>query len=1058
MIRWFASNGIAANFLMLAILIGGIYTGVYHVPLEVTPALSWNTVMIEMPYRGATAKDVERAILIPIEEALEGVKGIKQLNADGMRGRAQFFLEAEPDTDLHRLLEEVKGRVDTITTFPSETERPRVFIPESGNYFSVLSVAVTGDISPHDLRKVARRVQEDLVEMPGISRASIEGGRRYEIAIEANTEKLLSYNLSFQDLADAIRRFSIDLPAGAIDTQSGTLIVRTRGQAYTESEFARIPIRAANGAEVLLGEIARIDDGFEEGDKRVEFNGKRALFVQVYRTGKESAIDISNKVREYVRTAGTRFPDGIQLSVWNDESLSIRARLSSVASNTIQGGLLVLLLLGLTLRPALAFWIAAGIPVALAGGFLLMPWLGITANMMSLFGFFIVIGIVGDDAIVTGENIYDKLKTGMAPLDAVVVGTEEVSTPVTYGALTTIVAFIPMLFFQGTWGDYARQIPPVVASVLLFSLLACKLFLPAHLKGIRINTHENAFDRLQLRITRGLDWFVAHVYQPALERAVRHRAAVLAGFVMMGLLMAGYCMGGRMKFVSFPSVDARRITAILRLPEDTPVETTARYVDRISTALEQVRKEFRDPGTGESLIRNVSRLVGASEPRSSFSKGRGAVSAEIMDPSERSVPGPRNSAIVKRWTDLIGPIPEALTFRVYSEQRFEGGKEYSDANLHLELRGPTSPKKAEVAERIKAMLESYGGFASTWAQVNYGQDELEITLRPRAAELGLTQISLARQIRQAFYGEEAQRVQRDIDDIRVMVRLPKQDRETLHTLDRMRIRTPRGAEVPLATVAEVRFTKAPSFVERNDRAEVIRIGAQPADETVNIISVANALAPKITALCLESEGLSFQWKGYVAEAEESKKRTIFGTVALLVAIFALLAIPLRSLTQPIFVMLVIPLGTIGALLGHIIMGMTPSYLSIFGMLALAGISVNNSLVMVDYVNQRRAEGVSLLQASLEAGARRFQPILLTSVTTFVGLAPMIFDRSLEAQFLIPMAVSMGFGILFTTVITLFLVPCALLFAQDAGATLRALFRRPSGVRCHPSSASPPSSL
>ncbi len=1041
MIRWFANNGIAANFLMLAILVGGIYTAVFRTPLEITPSLSWRTVMIEMPYRGGTAKDVERAILIPIEEALEGVQGIKQLNADGSRGMARFYLTAEPGTDLRSLMDDVKARVDTITTFPNETERPRVFIPESGNYFAVLNVAVTGEVGPHDLRKIARRVQEDLLEIPGISRSEVQGGRRVEIAVEARADRLLAYNLTFQDLADAIRRFSIDLPAGAIDSESGTFVVRTRGQAYSQTEFAKIPIRAANGAEVLLGDVATIHDGFEEGDKRVEFNGRPALFVQVMRTGNESAIDISNKVREYVRTAATRFPEGIQLTVWNDESISIQARLSSLASNTLQGGLLVLVLLGLTMRPQLAFWIAAGIPVALAGGLLVMPWLGITANMMSLFAFFIVIGIVGDDAIVTGENIYDKLRAGaLPPLEAVIEGTREVSTPVTFGALTTIVAFVPMMFFQGTWGDYAKQIPPVVTAVLLFSLLACKLFLPTHLKDLNMGASENAFDRFQARITGGLGWFVERVYRPALDAALRHRATVLTAFLTAGLLMAGYCIGGRMKFVSFPSVDARRISAVLVLPENTPLEVTARYVDRITAALEQMRREFVDPGTGESLIRNVTRVIGGTDARSGFRKSAGQLTVEITDPSERSVIGPRNSILANRWTELIGPIPEAQFFRVYSEQSFEGGQEYADGNLNFELRGPTSPKKAEIAQRMKTLLESYGSIRTAWAQINYGQDELELSLKPRAAELGVTQALLARQVRQAFYGEEAQRVQRGVDDIRVMVRLPRVDRERLHTLDHLRIRTPRGAEVPLATVAEVRFTKAPSFVERNDRAEVIRIGAQPADESVNLISIARELEPRLLELCLEGEGLSFQFKGYVAEAAESRQRTILGAVALLVAIYALLAIPLQSLTQPIYVMLIIPMGTIGALLGHMALGMTPSFLSIFGMLALAGISVSNSLVLVDYVNQRRAAGSSLIEAAREAGLRRFQPILLTSVTTFVGLAPMIFDRSIEAQFLIPMAVSMGFGILFTTIITLFLVPCALLTAEDLTIACSRIFR------------------
>ena len=1035
MIRWFANNSIAANFLTIAILIGGLYSAFFRIPLEVTPALSWATVMIEMPYRGGTAKDVERAILIPIEEALEGVQGIKHLNADGMRGMAKFYLQIEKGVDIKKLMDDVKGRVDAITTFPSETERPRVFIPESGNFTPVLTVAVTGKLGAQELRKVARRVQDDLLELPGISRAGLEGGRRYEISVEAKIDKLLAYNLSFQDLADAIRRFSIDLPAGAIDSQGGTLIVRTRGQAYTAGEFASIPIRAANGAELLLGDVALIRDGFEEGSKRVEFNGKPALFVQVMRTGKESAIEISDKVRGYVDSARTRFPEGIELFVWSDESYAIRDRLSTLTSNMLQGAMLVMIVLGLFLRPMLAFWIVWGIPVSFAGALLLMPWLGVTANVMSLFGFILVLGMVVDDAIVTGENVYSKMQIGMTPLQAAIDGTEEVAIPVTFGVLTTVLAFIPMYFFDGTWGDYAKQIPPVVVPVLLFSLIESKLCLPAHLKHLRLQTNSNAFDRFQGKIAASLEQFVQRVYQPMLNWAVGHQPVVISCFLAMALAMAGYIAGGRMKFVSFPSVDTMRITAILDLPDDTSLETTSKYMDRMAGAVEQVKKEFVDPGTGESLVRNVSLIAGGYGASRSYDKSRGSLTVEILDPGKRSVPGPRNSQIAKRWTELIGPIPEAVTFRIIAEQSLEAGKEYADESLHLELRGPSSPKKAEIAERIKALLERQPGIKTAWASVNYGQDELEFSLKPRAAELGLNQALLARQIRQAFYGEEAQRVQRGVDDIRVMVRLPKEDRETLHTLDQMKIRTPRGAEVPLATVAEVKFTKAPSFVERNDRAEIVRVGGQPIDETVDVLAIAREVTPKLNELCSEGVGITFEFKGVVAESEQSRKRTILGSVVLLFALYAMLAIPFKSLLQPIFVMLSIPFAVIGALLGHIILGVTPSYLSVFGMLALAGVAVNDSIVLMDYINQRRAEGKSLREAALEAGARRFRPILLTSGTTFVGLAPLMVAKSLQAQFLIPMAVSLGFGILFGTMITLFLVPCALLVAEDLGTSL-----------------------
>ncbi|GAA5508639.1 efflux RND transporter permease subunit [Novipirellula caenicola] len=1037
MIRWFTNNGIAANFLMLAIIVAGSYVAVNHVPLEVTPALSWDTVIIDMEYRGATAKDVERAILIPVEAALEGVDGIEALNADGHRGRAKFFLRASRGTDLRNLMDDVKARIDTITTFPAETEPPRVYIPESANRYDILQIAVMGNLSDHDMRRVARRVQQDLVEMPGISRVDIRGAKESEVSIEADVEKLLAYNLTFQDLADAIRGFSLDLPAGAIDSDSGTFIVRTRGQAYSEDEFNDIPIRSSSGAEVRLGEVATVSDGFVEGDQKTFFNGKPAVFVPVMRVGDESAIGISNAVREYVRTASTRFPVGIELEIWDDESLQIRHRLSTLAWSLLQGGFFVLLILGLFIRPALAFWIVIGIPVSFAGAAMLMPWFDLTANVMSLFGFIIVTGIVVDDAIVTGENVYSKIMEGIDPLEAAVEGTREVATPVTFGALTTVVAFLPLMFFDGTWGDYARQVPPVVAPVLLFSLVESKLILPAHLKHLRRKTGRGWFARFQAAVAKGLERLISTLYRPSLQTAVRNRWAVIAGFVSLGLLMAGYCAGGRMGFVAFPSVDNTKISAMLDLPDDTPLEVTERYIDRISDALDQLATEYVDPGTGQSLVQNVVRMSGGRRPGSNFDKSRGYMAFEVLPPEQRTVPGPKNNELATRWSELVGEIPEARRFETRSEAALVRDDQYDDEDLNIELRGPSSPEKRAVARQIKAMLEGYSELKGQFANVTEGQDELELSLKPRAAELGLTQSALASQIRQAFFGEEAQRLQRGIDDIRVMVRLPIEARRSLHTLDRMKIRTPRGAEVPLETVATINLAKAPSFVERNDRAEIIRLGAQPVDETVDVVGISKELKPKLDALCIKN-GLSYQFLGYVAEAEKTKQQTIIGSTLLFLTLYGLLAIALKSLVQPIYVLLAVPFAIIGALAGHIVLDLTPSYLSIFGMLALAGIAVNDTLVMVDFINRRRSEGVSLLDAALEAGGKRFRPIFLTSITTFVGLLPLMLDESIQAQFLIPMAVSLAFGVLFATAITLYMVPCAVLAGSDVARCAKAI--------------------
>ena len=1016
---------------MIGILVAGVYVAMEHTVLEVTPKLSWETVIIEMPYRGATAKDVERAILIPVENALEGIKGIKELNADGMRGRARFFLRAEPGTDLRELRDEVESRVNQITTFPNETERPRIFIPDSGAVFEVLRVVVTGNLTPRDLLTLTRKVQEDLVALDGISITDLRGETAYEISIEASAEKLQSYNLTFQDLANAIRQFSIDLPAGAIDSESGTFVIRTRGQAYTEQDFEAIPIRAADGAELRLGDVARVIDGFEDEVQRNEFNGKPALFIEVMRTGNESAIEISNNVKKYIREA--RFPNGIELHVWDDDSRQIRGRLNTLASSLMQGGLLVLVVLGLFLRPALAFWIVIGIPVGFAGGVVLMPYFGVTANVMSLFGYIIVVGIVVDDAIVTGENVFSKLKAGVPPLEAAVEGTHEVATPVTFGALTTMVAFLPLMFFEGTWGDFAKQIPPVVAPVLLFSLVESKFILPSHLKHLRVSDGNNWFSRLQARVATGLEQFIERVYQPTLHWAVRNRAVVLSGFATAGLMMIGYCLGGHLEFVSFPSVDRQRISALIDLPNDCSIETTTMYVNRMESAINEMRRmeQFIDPGTGEPIIQNVCKTIGGSSPGRSFDKDEGGISVEILSPDERSVPGPKNSEIAEVWRELTGPIPEADRFRIFAESAMVRNYDYDESNLLIELRGPYSPEKVKVARDIKAMLATYDGISTASARINEGSDELEISLKPLAAELGLDQQTLARQIRQAFFGEEAQRVQRDVDSIRVMVRLPKQEREALYTLDQLKIRTPRGAEVPLETVANISFQKAPSFVERNDRAEIIRIEAQPIDETVDLVGISKELTPILQDMCRESNaGLTFRYIGHVKEAEETKLRTVITAVVLFVTLYGMIAIPLGSITQPFFVMLAVPFAIIGALVGHIIMDITPSYLSVFGMLALSGVAVNDTLVMVDFVNRRRAEGASLHDAALNAGVRRFRPIMLTSVTTFVGLLPLMMERSLQAQFLIPMAVSLAYGVLFATIVTLYLVPCSMLAAND----------------------------
>ncbi|MEN8775345.1 MAG: efflux RND transporter permease subunit, partial [Akkermansiaceae bacterium] len=957
MIRWFANNGIAANLLMFAILAAGFNAAWNKVPLEVVPESSaWEIVYMEMPYRGGTPKDIEENVLIPVERALEGISGIREVNSDAMPGMAKFYFRAKDGVDLDKLLDEIKSRVDTISTFPGETERAKIIIPDSSGRLPVLSVAVTGELDEAALLQATKKVQREILELDGVSRADIQGVRRTEISIEADLAKLRAYELTFRELADAIRNSSVNLTAGTIRSESGRLVVKTRGQAYEAAEFEKIPIRAANGSDVMLGEVAKVNDGFEEDQKIVEFNGRSAMFIQVRRARGEDAIEISDRVKEY---ASTRAPEGTHLYTWNDSSLSIRGRLGTLTSSLLQGCVLVFLILGLFLRPQVAFWVVLGIPISFAGGVLIMsmdlPFFEIypvTANVMSLFGFIIVLGVVVDDAIVTGENVYSKLRTGMDPLEASVLGTKEVAVPVTFGILTTIAAFVPLSHVSGGWGDFAKQIPPVVIPVLLFSLVESKLILPSHLKHVRPRGKNiGVFGRFQKKFADGMEWFVDHAYTPILKVAVVHRCSVLALFVALAMAMIGYWAGGRMGFASFPSVENLRISADLNLPNDLPIERTHAYVERITAATEILKKEYTDPGTGETLIRNVARVTGSSDFEGRADSSRGKVVVEVMPPGERSEPGPTNAEIAKRWAELVGEIEEADSFYIHAEITGKGRREEERENavsgepMELELRGPNSEAKNQIAEEIKKLMRGYDGISGSWAQVNRGQDEIEFTLKPRAAELGITQGLLAQQVRQAFYGEEAQRIIRNSEEIRIMLRLPKDARRSLHTLSRLKIRSPRGAEVPLRTVADFKFTKAPTFVERNDGAEVIRIGGMPENDGVDIVGIAEELEPEIRELTDKVEGLSFLWTGYVAEHEESVKKTWLNAAFLLFALYALLAIPFRSALQPIYVLLAVPFGVIGALLGHLIMDITPNFLSVFGMLALAGVVVNDSLVM-----------------------------------------------------------------------------------------------------------------
>ena len=1041
MISWFTRNGIAANLLMGGILLAGIYVAFFKITLEMEPDREWGSVSIRKQYPGATPTDIEREILIPVENALESLDGVKQLNTDAERGEAKIWVEARKGTDLRELKEDIDSLLKTVSNMPAPNEPFRIRIPSQNDRRSVIWVVVSGDLPEDELHEVSRQVRSDLLSIDGISKVRAFIPDRHRIAIELNTDKLAAYDLTPDAVANAIRQSSIDLPAGAIDGPTGRLDIRTRGQAYTLEEFAAITVRSSNGSRLTLGEIATtITDADNEEKFISEYNRRPAVRIDVGRTGNENALKIAREVRNYVAKSSERFPEGVVLGTHADRAIDLQSRLETMAGSLLQGGLLVMVVLGLFLRPQLAFWVVVGIPVSFAGGIVVMQLFGISANMMSLFGFIIVIGVVVDDAIVTGESVYTRLQRGTNPLDAAISGTRAVTVPVTFGILTTIVAFLPLLFFEGMTGNFARQIPFVVTPVLLFSLVESKLILPAHLKHVKLSTRRrrNPLSAIQRGAASGLQLLIDKVYAPTLKVVVSHRISMIGIFVCIALLMLGYFAGGRLGYVSIPSVERPEIFATLKLPEHVSKETTRMYTDRITTAAEQMRAEFVDPEKG-GVVTNHWRLLGTDYPGRPYNKAYSVVFLGLMPSGLRSEPGPSNDVVMKRWRELIGELPANATLKIRTQKtRGDDGEKDTDP-LEMELRGPNSEMKQEIARKTEELLEEYDGIANAWVNQRANQTEVELSLTPRGTELGITQQTLAYQVRRAFYGEEAQRVLRGHEEYRVMVRLPKKQRETFNTLEKMKIRTPAGAEVPLFTVAKIDFVQAPTYIERNDKAEVIRIGGEPTDRSVDLVRIADSLKPQLRELLLGSEDLQFVFRGAVAEAEETKKRLIIGSIALMFALFALLAIPFQSIVQPLYILAVVPFGVIGALLGHMIMDVTPSDLSLFGIIAMAGVVVNDSLVMVDDINQRVRRGIPLLDAVQQSGCRRFRPIFLTSVTTFVGLMPLMFDNSLQAQFLIPMAVSLAYGVLFATGITLFLIPCVLLTANDLGVMARSFF-------------------
>ncbi len=1021
LISWFARNSVAANLLMFILIVGGLVSAA-SIKKETQPRVETNYVTISVPFLGATPEDVEEGVVIKIEEAIQDVEGIHEIISNASRGMGSVTAEIDADYEVVDVMDIIKNRVDAISTFPENTEKP--IIARNTFQQQVVMVSVYGSVSERTLKEFSKQIRNEIVTLPGITRAEILGSRPYEISIEVSEFDLQSFDLTLIEVANAVRRSSLDLSAGSIRSDAGDVLVRTKGQAYTGKDFEDIVIRTnPDGTRLRLKDVATIKDGFVEGEWFSEYNNQPAITIQVMSVGSQSDLEISATVQEWVQQKQASLPADLQIAAWADVSYYLKDRLDLMLENMVMGAALVFLILTLFLRLKLAFWVMVGLPIAFLGTFFLMPVVDVSVNMLSLFGFILVLGIVVDDAIVIGESAYTNMRAKGHSVENIVEGVQQVAVPATFGVLTTIAAFLPILMISGFQGEFFAAIGWVVILCLVFSLVESKLILPAHLSHMKIRhygkTTRNPFVRFQRFFSEGLHHFVDNRYVPLLEKSLNHPGLVLSSFIAMLILSIGLLAGGVLKFVFFPDIVSDFLQVQIEMNEGTAPAKTEAAVRRVQEALWEVDRQVSqenglEPG---SVVTSVNSWVNSDT--------QGQIITELVKEGTL-ISGPE---VLRRWRAETGDIPGVKTLGFEGAAGGPGG----GPDISLQLIGSNINQVSRAAAELERRIRQYEGVFDIRNSHESGTPEIKLNIKPEAETLGLTLTDLARQVRAGFYGEEVQRIQRGQDEVKVMVRYPEDERDSVGYLNDIRIRTPDGGRVPFRAVADVEFSETPNRIQRFDRERAIRISAEVDQEKYEPGKItADILNVELPEVLEQFPGVRYRLSGASRSMQEVQVDLIKGAAFALFMIYALMAIPLKSYSQPLIIMSVIPFGAIGALLGHLLLGIQVSVLSFFGLIALAGVVVNDSLILVDFVNRERQLGVELRQAVVDATRKRFRAILLTSLTTFFGLVPIVLETSLQAQLVIPMATSLAFGILFATAITLFLIPALYIALERFG--------------------------
>ncbi len=1019
---WFVGNPIAVNLLMISLILGGIFIA-RNTPIESFPVIDPHMITVSVSYPGAAPGEIELSINQRLEEAISGIKGIHRTSSIALEGIGTVKAELEDGIDKYEVLDNIQTAVDRLANFPpQDADDADIAIATAPQV--VIAVAVFGEVSEKNLREFAYNVRDQLTRLEGISIANVLGVRDYEIAIEVNESSLHKFGLSFSEIADTVRKFSINIPGGKIQTNTGEILLRTDRQATSRIDFERIVLRTqSNGSQITLADVAEVNDGFQAIDSHSKFNGKPTAYITVERTGDQQLLEIEQSVREHI--AQLALPAGIEVAVWFNQADHLRSSIELLADNSLLGLILVFATLVLFLNLKLAFWTTVGIPVAFLGGFFILHLGGGTINTVSLFAFIVVLGLVVDDAIIIGESIFAKREQGLAPAEAAVAGLMDVISPVTIGVLTTIMASLPLIFITGFLGQLLSVAPLVVTGVLLVSLVEAFLILPSHLSNINVVSHHEGIETFQSKLRTGLQNIVEKVYAPALQRTLKMPYVIVAIALTSLLLVIGAINGGLIKTVLFPTISGNVISASIHLPNGSPASDTQAVVHKLIDAAEQTRSEYDslpDDG-GPSVILNISSSVG-STPWQLMDSGsattnftgrshRGEVVIQLQPNENRSFTA---AEIESRWRELA--IIPAGADVYFSNRQIGNGSDISVALSHN-----NHESLLLAVEKLKSLLAEIEGVVDLQDSFQAGKTELQLSLTDAGLAAGLNVTELARQVRQAYQGEEVQRLQRGRDDIRVLVRYPDKERRDLDSIYKMRVRLDNGEELPFLTVAEVTETRASASIRRLDRKRLVEVDATVVDDVANADEInAHLVDNVLPMLARQIPGLEFSFEGDQRELDRSMSSLMQAMAIAVVSIFGLLAVKLRSYTQPLIIMSVIPIGIVGAVIGHILLGFPISFLSFFGIVALSGVVVNDSLILMDFTNRLRDQGLSLNDAVIESSKRRFRPIIFTSLTTCVGLAPIIAERSTQAQLLIPMAISLASGILFATLITLFLVP------------------------------------